>query len=108
MSTPEYMSMVNKVKEINALNNQKKLAADFEIIVKDVSSSENLSKYKYLLTCLFKNIGAERFFELFTAYHNSRKRDYWNFFDERYNSKDCFDLDREFIYNLQAILVKYQ
>lgn len=107
VSTPEYMSLVNKVKEINALNNQKKLTAEFENIVKDVSSPENLSKYKYLLTCLFKNIGAEQFFELFTAYHNSRKRDYWNFFDERYDSKDCFDLDREFIDNLQAILLKY-
>ena len=107
VSTPEYMSLVNKVKEINAFNNQRKLTAEFEKIVKDVSSSENLCKYKYILTCLFRNIGAEQFFKLFTAYHNSRKREYWIFFDKRYDNKECFDMDREFIDNLQAILEKY-
>lgn len=106
-STPEYVAIVNKVEEINAHNNQMNLSAEFEAIVKDEHSSENLSKYEYVLTCLFKNIGAEQFLGLFTAYHNSRKRDYWNFFDRRYNSKECFDLDREFIESLRIVLKKY-
>lgn len=107
VSTPEFMALVNKVKEINAHNNQKNLSAEFETIVKDVSSSESLSKYEHVLTCMYKNIGAQQFFEFFISYHNCRKRDYWNFFDRRYDSKDCFDLDREFIDNLRSILNKY-
>ena len=106
-STPEYKVLVNKVEEVNAHNNKKNLSAEFEAIVKNVSSSENLRKYELVLTCLFKNIKAEQFFELFKAYHNCRKRDYWNFFDKRYDSKDCFDLDREFIDNLRSILNNY-
>lgn len=65
------------------------------------------SKYEDVLTCMFKNIGAEEFLKLFIAYHNSRKRDYWNFFDRRYDSRDCFDLDREFIDNLRGVLEDY-
>lgn len=106
-STPEFLALVNKVKEINAHNNQKNLSAEFEAIVKDVSSSESLSKYEHVLTCMFKNIEAEQFFECFISYHNCRKRDYWNFFDRRYDSKDCYDLDREFIDNLRSILNNY-
>ena len=107
VSTPEFRALVNKVIDINAHNNQKNLAAEFEIIVKNVSSSENLDKFKYVLTCLFKNIGAETFFELFTACHNSRKREYWNFFDKRYDSKECLDLDREFVDSFRNILKEY-
>lgn len=107
VSTPEFRALVNKVIDINAHNNQKNLAAEFEIIVKNVSSSENLDKFKYVLTCLFKNIGAETFFELFTACHNSRKREYWNFFDKRYDSKECLDLDRDFVDNFRNILKQY-
>ncbi len=107
VSTPEYMTLVNKVREINAHNNQLSLSIEFESIVKNVSSTEGLSKYEHVLTCMFKNIGAECFFELFISYKNCRKRDYWNFFDGRYESRDCFDLDREFIDNLREILSKY-
>lgn len=107
ISTPEFMTLVDKVLEINAHNNQKNLAAEFEIIVKNVNSSESLSKFEYVLTCLFKNIGAETFFELFTACHNSRKREYWNFFDKRYDSKECLDLDREFVDSFRNILKEY-
>lgn len=106
-STPEYVALVDKVREINAYNNQKNLREEFETIIKNVGSSESLSKYEYVLTSIFKNIGAEQFLEKFTAYHNSRKRNYWNFFDRRYDSKDCFDLDREFIDNLRIVLKKY-
>ena len=107
VSTPEFKALVNKVIDINAHNNQKNLAAEFEIVVKNVSSSESLSKFEYVLTCLFKNIGAELFFELFTACHNSRKREYWNFFDKRYDSKECLDLDREFVDCFRNILKEY-
>ena len=107
VSTPEFMALVNKVIDINAHNNQKNLAAEFEIIVKNVSSTESIDKYEGVLTCLFKNIGAEQFFELFTKYHNSRKHDYWIFFDKRYDGKNFVDLDREFIDSLQDILNKY-
>ncbi len=106
-STPEFMALVNKVIDINAHNNQKYLVAEFETVVKNISSSVNLKKFQFVLTCLFENIGAEQFFELFISYRNSRKRDYWNFFDERYNSKDCFDLDREFVDNFRNILKQY-
>ena len=106
-STPEYAALVKKVEDINAYNNQQNLREEFEIIVKNVGSLESLSKYEHVLTGLFENIGAEQFFELFTTYHNSRKRDYWNFFDRRYESKDCFDLDREFIDGLRKELNKY-
>lgn len=106
-STTEFEALVNKVEEINAHNNQKNLCAEFETIVKNVSSSESLRQYEYVLTCMFKNIGAEEFLKLFIAYHNSRKRDYWNFFDKRYDSKNCFDLDREFIDNLRSELSDY-
>lgn len=105
--TPEFMALVNKVIDINAHNNQKYLLAEFETVVKNISSSVNLKKFQFVLTCLFENIGAEQFFELFISYRNSRKRDYWNFFDERYNSKDCFDLDREFIASLLDRLNRY-
>lgn len=107
VSTPEYEALVNKVRDINAHNNQKNLRAEFETIVADINSSVNLKKYQFILICLFENIGAEQFFDLFITYRNSRKRDYWNFFDERYNSKDCFDLDREFIDNLRDRLNQY-
>jgi len=107
VSTPEFIALVNRVYEINAHNNQKNLSAEFEAIVKNISSSDSLSKYEHVLTCMFKNIGAEEFLNLFIAYHNSRKRDYWNFFDRRYNSKDCYDLDREFIDHFRMILSNY-
>ena len=107
VSTPEYLSLVDKVREINAHNNQKNLRKEFETIVKNVCSSESLNKYEHILINLFENIDAEQFFELFISYRNSRKRDYWNFFDERYNSKDCFDLDREFIASLLDRLNRY-
>lgn len=107
ISTPEYVALVNKVREINAYNNQKNLRAEFETIVKNVSSLESLSKYERVLTCMFNNIGAEQFLELFTAYHNSRKRDYWNFFNRRYDSRECFDLDKEFVDSLRNRLNKY-
>ena len=106
-STHEFAALVNKVEEINAHHNQKNLFAEFETIVKNVSSSESLRQYEYVLTCMFKNISAEEFLKLFIAYHNSRKRDYWNFFDKRYDSKNCFDLDREFIDNLRSELRDY-
>jgi hypothetical protein len=106
-STPEFEALVNKVTDINAHNNQKHLAAEFEIVVKDINSSVNLKKFQFVLTSLFENIGTEQFFELFISYHNCRKRDYWNFFDERYNSRDCFDLDRDFIDGLLDRLNKY-
>lgn len=106
-STPEFMALVNKVIDINAHNNQKYLVAEFETVVKNISSLVNLKKFQFVLTCLFENIGAEQFFELFISYRNSRKRDYWNFFDERYNSKDCFDLDRGFIASLLDRLNRY-
>ena len=107
ISTPEYVVLVNKVREINAYNNQKNLRAEFETTVKNVSSLESLSKYEHVLTYMFENIGADLFFELFAKYHNSRKRDYWNFFDRRYDSRDCFDLDREFIDSLRKKLKEY-
>ena len=107
VSTPEYVALVNKVRDINAHNNQKNLRAEFETIVRNVNSAESLDKYERVLTYLFKNIGAEQFFELFTKYHNSRKHDYWIFFDKRYDGKNFVDLDREFIDSLQDILNKY-
>lgn len=107
VSTHEFDELVNRVHEVNAHNNQKTLSAEFEEIVKNISSSDSLSKYEFVLTCMFKNIGAEEFLKLFIAYHNSRKRDYWNFFDRRYDSRDCFDLDREFIDNLRGVLEDY-
>lgn len=107
VSTPEYVALVNKVRDINAHNNQKNLRTEFETIVRNVNSVESLDKYERVLTCLFKNIGAEQFFELFTKYHNSRKHDYWIFFDKRYDGKNFVDLDREFINSLQDILNKY-
>lgn len=107
VSTPEFVALVNKVREINAHNNQKNLRTEFETIVKNVCSSESLNKYEHLLVCLFENIGAEQFFKLFIAYHNSRKRDYWIFLDRRYNSRDCFDLDREFLDNFRVIMANY-
>lgn len=107
VSTPEYVALVNKVRDINAHNNQKNLRAEFETIVRNVNSTESLDKYERVLTCLFKNIGAEQFFELFTTYHNNRKHDYWIFFDKRYDGKDFVDLDREFIDGLRDILNKY-
>lgn len=107
VSTPEYVALVNKVRDINAHNNQKNLRAEFETIVRNVNSAESLDKYERVLTCLFKNIGAEQFFELFTKYHNNRKHDYWIFFDKRYDGKNFVDLDREFINSLQDILNKY-
>lgn len=106
-STPEFMALVNKVREMNAHNNQKNLKEEFETIVKDISSSESLAKYEHVLTFLFENIGAEEFLILFVAYHNSRKREYWNFFDKRYNSRECLDLDREFIDSFRKSLKKY-
>jgi len=106
-STPEFVALVNKVTDINARNNQKYLVTEFETVVKNISSSVNLKKFQFVLTSLFENIEAEQFFELFISYHNCRKRDYWNFFDERYNSKDCFDLDRDFIDSLLDRLNKY-
>ena len=106
-STPEYVALVNKVIEINAHNNQKNLRAEFETIVADIKSSVSLKKYQFVLIRLFENIGAEQFFDLFMTYCNSRKRDYWIFFDERYNSKDCFDLDKEFIDSLLDRLNKF-
>lgn len=107
VSTPEFVSLVQKVEEINAHNNQKNLTAEFEAIVKDTGSVVSLSKYEHILTCLFGNIEAESFFNLFISYHNSRKRDYWNFFDERYSSKDCLALDRQFVDSLLNKLSKY-
>lgn len=107
VSTHEFEELVNRVHEVNAHNNQKNLSAEFEAIVKNISSSDSLSKYEFVLTCMFKNIGAEDFLKLFIAYHNSRKRDYWNFFDRRYDSRDCFDLDREFIDHFRVILANY-
>lgn len=107
VSTHEFEELVNRVHEVNAHNNQKTLSAEFEEIVKNISSSDSLSKYEFVLTCMFKNICAEEFLKLFIAYHNSRKRDYWNFFDRRYDSRDCFDLDREFIDNLRGVLGDY-
>lgn len=107
VSTPEFEALVNKVREMNAHNNQKNLKEEFETIVKDISSSESLAKYEHVLTFLFENIGAEEFLILFVAYHNSRKREYWNFFDKRYNSRECLDLDREFIDSFRKSLKKY-
>lgn len=107
VSPPEYVALVNKVRDINAHNNQKNLRTEFETIVRNVNSAESLDKYERVLTCLFKNLGAEQFFELFTKYHNSRKHDYWIFFDKRYDGKNFVDLDREFINSLQDILNKY-
>lgn len=106
-STPEYLALVNKVRDINVHNKHKNFRAEFEIIVNDIESSESLSKYEHVLIYLFKNIRAEQFLELFIAYHNSRKRDYWNFFDKRYNNKECFDVDRDFIDSLRDRLNKY-
>lgn len=107
VSTPEFRALVNKVIDINAHNNKKNLKEEFETIVKDISSSESLAKYEHVLTFLFENIGAEEFLILFVAYHNSRKREYWNFFDKRYNSRECLDLDREFIDSFRNILKEY-
>lgn len=107
VSTPEFESLVNKVREINAHNNQKNLTAEFEKIVLNINSTESLDNYKYVLTYLFENIEAERFFKLFVSYHNYRKRDYWNFFDKRYESRNCFDLDRVFIDTFRVLLSNY-
>lgn len=107
VSTPEYLSLVDKVREINAHNNQKNLRKEFETIVKNVCSSESLNKYEHILINLFENIDAEQFLKLFTAYHNSRKRDYWNFFDRRYESRECFNLDKDFIERLRHRLNEY-
>ena len=107
VSTPEYLSLVDKVREINAHNNQKNLRKEFETIIKNVCSSESLNKYEHILINLFENIDAEQFLKLFTAYHNSRKRDYWNFFDRRYESRECFNLDKDFIERLRHRLNEY-
>ena len=106
-TTPEFRSLVNKVMDINAQNNKKNLSTEFELIVKNRDSSESLRKYEYVLTGLFENIGAEEFLKRFIEYHNCRKRDYWNFFNERYNSRECFELDSEFINNLRELLKIY-
>ena len=66
-----------------------------------------LNKYEHILINLFENIDAEQFLKLFTAYHNSRKRDYWNFFDRRYESRECFNLDKDFIERLRHRLNEY-
>lgn len=105
--TSEEKRLYQELIQFNAHNNQKNLRTEFETIVRNVNSAESLDKYERVLTCLFKNIGAEQFFELFTKYHNSRKHDYWIFFDKRYDGKNFVDLDREFINSLQDILNKY-
>lgn len=107
VNTPEFVALVDKVREINDRNGQKNLREEFETIVKNTSSLESLGKYERVLTCLFENIGAELFLELFIACHNSRKREYWIFLNKRYESKGCFDLDREFIDSLRNRLNKY-
>lgn len=107
ISTPEYEELVGKVKKINADTFSSISLNNFERIIRDVKGIEQLNSYQGLIINLFQNIPAEEFFRLFLQYNNSRKRDIWNFFDERYSFRDCYFADRDFIFSLKEILHNY-
>lgn len=107
ISTPEYTALVNRVKDKNAALYSTLSLTKFETIVRDVKSIEQLKPYQGLVSNIFQQISADEFFSLFLQYNNNRKRDFWNFFDERYNFRECYFVDIEFIIQLKAILKDY-
>lgn len=107
ISTPEYEALVSKVKDVNAALYNSISLKSFEAIVRDLKSSEKLNSYRGLASNIFQNVSANEFFNLFLQYNNSRKREYWNFFEARYKFRECYFVERDFILELKAILKEY-
>lgn len=107
INTPEYEALVDRVKDKNAALFSSISLTEFETIVRDTKSVEQLKPYRGLVSNIFQQVSASDFFNLFMQYNNSRKRDFWNFFDERYNFRECYFVDKDFISQLKTILRDY-
>ena len=106
ISTPEFESLVQMVKDKNnALHSDERISA-FERIVRDSNSSETLNPYKGYPN-IFRQITAEEFFNLFLSHRNTRKKDYLNFMDERYRIHEYLNDERTFITELMSRLKTY-
>lgn len=105
--TPEFEDLVKRVKDKNEALYDTISLTKFETIVRDKKSVEKLNPYQGLDCNIFQNISADDFFKLFLQYSNRRKRDYWNFFEERYKSSICYSADKTFIIHLKTILGDY-
>lgn len=106
ISTPEFEELVTLVKEKNNSLFVDVQLSNFERIVNDINSIESLNSYRGQLN-LFRNISADKFMAQFLRYHNSRKKDYLNFLEERYRFKDCYNADLAFILKLKSLLEAY-
>lgn len=105
--TKEYDELVERVKQINSTLYRSNSLVQFETIVRNNLSTEPLNSFEGVLTNLFENIPAEEFLVCFVKFNNSRKRDFWKLFDERYNFRDCYNADKVFIDKFYIILKDY-
>ena len=102
--TDEFESLIKMVKERNFklyIDNNKQ---EFLEIIKDQNSIKPMINYKGVCANLFEAISPNEFIDLFLNAKNCRKGEFLQFFTVRYEFKECFMADKDFVAGLIPLL----
>lgn len=102
--TDEFKSLIKMVKERNFklyIDNNKQ---EFLEIIKDQNSIKPIRNFKGRSVNLFEAISPNEFIDLFLNAKNCRKGEFYQFFTERYEFKECLIADKDFVAGLIPLL----
>lgn len=102
--TDEFESLINMMKDRNFklyIDNNKQ---EFLEIIKDQNSIKPIRNFKGRSVNLFEGISPNEFIDLFLNAKNCRKGEFYQFFTERYEFKECLIADKDFVAGLIPLL----
>lgn len=102
--TDEFESLINMVKDRNFklyIDNNKQ---EFLEIILDQNSIKPIRNFKGISVNLFEGISPNEFIDIFLKSKNCRKGEFYQFFTERYEFKECLMADKDFVADLISLL----
>ena len=102
--TDEFDSLIKMVKERNSKLYIDKNKQDFFEIIKGQDSIKTIMNYKGISVNLFETISPNEFIDIFLNAKNCRKGEFFQFFTDRYEFKECFIADIDFVTGLIPLM----
>lgn len=102
--TDEFESLIKMVKERNSNLYIDKNKQEFLEIIKDQNSIKPIRNFKGISVNLFEGISPYEFIDIFLKAKNCRKGEFYQFFTERYEFKECLIADKDFVAGLIPLL----